>query len=94
MPDKRIIPTPKLGAIVTNRLASTGNPTRTGYFIRAGRTTGRMNPGVWWEITDGRGRFWKLSPDAHHLLDPSWFPHLKVDRSTELPLDPPEVSDA
>jgi hypothetical protein len=84
-PRGRCIPTPKFGATVTNHYASPENPHRTGYFVRAGRNTGRMNSGPWWEITDGRGGFWQLGPDDRRLMQPEDFPHLTVDRSTELP---------
>ncbi len=82
---RRSIPTPKFGATVTNHFASEDNPTRVGIFVRSGRRNGRMNPGVWWELTDGRGKFWQVSPDAHHLLRQEDFPHLTVDRTTETP---------
>lgn len=80
----RCIPTPAFGATVTNHLASVENPRRRGYFVRAGRRTGRLNPGVWWELTDGRGDFWQVSPSAWHLTRQEDFPHLSVDRSTEV----------
>ena len=40
---------PKFGDPVINTNASDDNPTRHGFFVRALRRTGRMNPGVWWE---------------------------------------------
>lgn len=85
-PDPRLrrIPTPKFGATVTNRLAGDTNPRRVGIFVRAGRNTGRMNHGVWWELTDGRGDFWQVSPGAAHLMRQEDFPHLVVDRSSEV----------
>lgn len=75
--------TPRFGATVTNHIASEANPRRVGYFVRAGRATGRMNPGRWWEITDGRGDFWQLSPDRPRILHTA--PNISVDRSTEMP---------
>lgn len=83
-PRLRRIPTPMFGATVTNHYASEINPHRVGYFVRATRVTGRLNPGVWWQITDGRGDFWEVSPDARRLQHEDDFPHLTVDRSTEI----------
>lgn len=55
---------PKFGEVVVNPVASKDNPRRRGLFVRAGRRTGRvMNPGPWWELTDGEGDFWQISPD-------------------------------
>lgn len=45
-----LIPTPKFGDLVENGWASEGNPTRRGYFVQSFRRTGRMNPGLTWEI--------------------------------------------
>lgn len=62
--------TPAFGQWVENRLASESNPTRRGMFVRAGHTAhGRMNPGPWWEITDGRGEFWRTRPENCDVLD-------------------------
>lgn len=72
--------TPRFGALVTNHIAPERNPQRTGYFVRSGRRTGRLNPGLWWEMTDGRGNFWQLHPKEKHFIG-----RLTVDYSTELP---------
>jgi hypothetical protein len=53
---------PKFGDTVLNRAASEGNPQRTGTFVREIRRSGRLNPGVWWQITDGQGSFWETPP--------------------------------
>ena len=46
------------------RWASPENPHKRGMFVRAGHTPhGRMNPGPWWELTDGQGNFWRFSPE-------------------------------
>ncbi|WP_457832621.1 hypothetical protein, partial [Staphylococcus aureus] len=26
--------------------------------------SGRLNPGKWWELTDGKGKFWSYSPTS------------------------------
>lgn len=48
---------------VENTMASESNPTRRGRFVRVVRRTGRLNPGVWWEMTDGHGSFWQVRPE-------------------------------
>lgn len=61
-------PTPAEGVVVTfgdvvvNGWASEDNPTRTGYFVRSFTRTGKMNPGLTWEVTDGKGKFWTFKP--------------------------------
>lgn len=65
--------TPRFGDLVTNLMASPENPTRTGRFVKAGRRTGRMNPGPWWELTDGRGNFWQVKPaNCEVAPGPQW----------------------
>lgn len=59
----------KFGDLVENGWASEANPTRTGYFVREFRRPhGRMNAGLTWEITDGKGKFWELSPVGDHKI--------------------------
>lgn len=53
---------PAFGDIVENGWASEDNPTRTGFFVREFRRTGKLNPGLTWEITDGKGKFWEFNP--------------------------------
>ncbi len=54
---------PRFGAILRAEYASEGNPQRDGMFVRVVRIPrGRMNAGVWWEITDGNGTFWRQRP--------------------------------
>lgn len=55
---------PDFGATVVNNLASHDNPHRVGRFVRVIRRRGRMNPGVWWQLTNGRGVFWEVRPDS------------------------------
>lgn len=47
------------GDLVENPAASPDNPTRCGYFVRRGVRSGKLNPGPFAEITDGRGKFWE-----------------------------------
>lgn len=51
---------PAFGDIIENGWASAGNPTRTGFFVREGCRSGRMNAGRYFEVTDGNGKFWEL----------------------------------
>lgn len=65
--------TPKFGDLVTNNWASMDNPCRVGIFVRAGhRPKGQMNSGPWWELTNGKGDFWEMTPSnctvAHQLI--------------------------
>lgn len=51
-------------------MAGESNPTRIGMFVRVIRREGRvMNPGTWWECTDGRGEFWQIRPETSIVLD-------------------------
>jgi hypothetical protein len=59
---------PKFLDLVENGWASEDNPLRVGIFIRRGvRPTGRMNPGPYFELTDGKGEFWTVSARSERL---------------------------
>lgn len=45
-----------------NRWASVNNPQRVGTYVRTVRRTGRLNPGTFYELTDGKGEFWLGDP--------------------------------
>jgi hypothetical protein len=49
------------GDIVENGWASADNPQRRGFVIRTGQKFGRINPGPFVELTNGKGDFWRLS---------------------------------
>jgi hypothetical protein len=66
--EPKTLTTPAFGDLVENGWTSEDNPTRLGMFVREVRRTGRMNPGRWWEITDGKGKFWQLQPTGEHRL--------------------------
>lgn len=55
---------PAFGDVVVNHWASHDNPRRTARFVRVVRRRGRMNPGLSWQVTDGRGSFWEVLPAA------------------------------
>ena len=55
--------TPCFAARVENLVTSPKNPHRFGLFVKTIRIPhGRMNAGLWWELTDGKGDFWQTDP--------------------------------
>lgn len=61
---------PKFGDWVRGNFASENNPIRDGMFVRVVRRSGRMNPGVFYELTDGKGKFWQfLAKETTRLPD-------------------------
>lgn len=54
---------PKFGERVENPVAGPANPRRIGMFVRTVRRSGRLNPGTWWQLTDGQGDFWLSNPE-------------------------------
>lgn len=60
---------PKFGEWFRGRYAGESNPHRDGMFVRSVRCTGRINPGVWYELTDGKGHFWQYEQAAVVRLD-------------------------
>ena len=55
---------PKFGDRVENLWASDGNPHRTGIFVKKIIVQGKPA----WEITDGKGEFWKTFADKESKL--------------------------
>jgi hypothetical protein len=55
---------PRFGDRVVNTAASDRNPTKQGVFVRRVVKSGTVNPGAWWELTDGQGHFWRVSPES------------------------------
>lgn len=58
---------PTFGQWFENPVASPSNPRRVGMFVRTVRRRGRMNPGLWWELTDGLD-FWQVRPENLRAL--------------------------
>lgn len=59
----------KFGDVIENTAASEDNPTRRGYFVRAGNRIGAtLNPGRYAELTDGAGMFWEVSLAGQHVV--------------------------
>lgn len=65
---------PKFGDLMRGLWASPTNPQRDGFFVKAIRTAGRVNPGLHYELTDGAGKFW-----AYGAKDVVFVDHLKGD---------------
>lgn len=59
---------PRFGDIIENGWASEDSPIRVGFFVREGRRTGRMNPGRYFEVTNGNGRLWEVPVDRDHKI--------------------------
>lgn len=51
-----------------NTNAGENNPHRISFFIRVVHRTGRMNPGTWYECTDGKGEIWHTAPHSIEVL--------------------------
>lgn len=62
---------PRFGDLVDNGWASADNPTRRGFFVRETRSGARGATRTW-EITDGKGKFWRCPLDSDHKL--TWAP--------------------
>lgn len=55
---------PKLGQWLRGIYASKDNPQRDGMYVETIRRTGRLNPGKFYRITDGKGRFWSYPANS------------------------------
>jgi hypothetical protein len=64
-------------------------------FVRSGHTPhGRMNPGPWWELTDGHGEFWRTRPEnlealercVCHVTEPDSFGNRDLTESEDCPI--------
>lgn len=54
----------RFGARVVNVWASMDNPHRKGIFVREGFRAGKLNHGKFFQVTDGKGEFWEVGPNA------------------------------
>ena len=63
------LPEPKFGEWLRGIYASESNPHRDGMYVRTIRRTGRLNPGVHYEVTDGNGLFWQYPAQSVERLD-------------------------
>lgn len=60
---------PKFGDRMRNPWAGEINPHRDGFFVKATRRTGKFNPGLWYQMTDGKGEFWESNGKSMFFLD-------------------------
>lgn len=60
---------PKFGDWMKNTSASESNPIRFGMFVEVITRTGRVNRGKFFRLTNGKGEFWMVPPDACELVD-------------------------
>jgi len=59
---------PNFGDIIENGWAGRGDPHRVGIVVRTCYRKGRMNPGKYFVVTDGKGKFWESMGTAGHKL--------------------------
>lgn len=58
---------PRFLDMIENGYASESNPHRIGIYIRSAKRTGRLNPGKYMVLTDGKGDYWELGYDNDRL---------------------------
>ena len=66
--DVELLPMPKFGEWLRGIYASESNPHRDGMYVRTIRRTGKLNPGVHYEVTDGNGKFWQYPAQSVERL--------------------------
>jgi hypothetical protein len=70
---------PRFGDMVLNESASESNLRRFWLFVRTVRIPrGRMNAGVWFRLTDGRGDFWSSDPSGCRVMDRAGFSVVQI----------------
>lgn len=57
--------------IIRGIYASKDNPQRDGVYVRTLRRHGKLNPGIYYEVTDGKGNFWEYPADSCLLNPPT-----------------------
>lgn len=57
---------PIFGELIRGIWAGKTNPQRDGYYVKTIVRKGRLNPGIWYQLTDKKGRFWQY--EATHTL--------------------------
>ena len=70
---------PKFGEWLRGIHASESNPHRDGMYVRTVRRTGRMNPGKFYELTDGRGDFWQYPAKSVTRIAPLPAPQIPAE---------------
>ena len=66
--DVELLPEPKFGDWLRGIYASESNPTRDGMYVRTINRTGRVNAGKFYELTDGKGKFWQYPAKSTERL--------------------------
>lgn len=61
---------PVFGEPMRGIWASESNPQRDGFYVATIRRTGRMNPGTFYRMTDGKGNFWNYPVKSTVFLTP------------------------
>lgn len=51
--------TPHFGDWIRGNWAGETNPHRDGMYVKTVRRDGRCNPGIWYQLTDGKGATWE-----------------------------------
>lgn len=59
---------PKFGDWMRNAMCTDSNPRHTAQFVRIISITGRVNPGTWYQMTDGEGDFWLSDPQSLEFM--------------------------
>lgn len=62
------LPEPKFGEWLRGIYASESNPHRDGMYVRTIHRTGKLNPGIHYEVTDGNGTFWQYPAQSVERL--------------------------
>jgi len=60
---------PQFGDKMRNLIAGESNPRRDAFFVKSYKITGRMNPGIWYTMTDKKGHFWDSTPGGMIFID-------------------------
>ena len=59
---------PCFGDRVINTFAGAANPHREGIFVRSIHRLGKLNPGEWYQCTNGKGDFWEIDPRSLEIV--------------------------
>lgn len=73
---------PAFGDRIRGIWAGEKNPQRDGMYVRTVRRTGRCNPGTFYELTDGKGRFWQYEA-ADTLRHADFASDAAIDQASE-----------
>lgn len=60
---------PQFADHMRNPWAGEGNPSKDGYFVQAKRVTGKFNAGLWYRMTDRKGKFWEINGQTAMFIE-------------------------